>query len=165
MKKIIFLCISLLVGILVYQKNDEIIIPSDAIRMRIIANSNNVRDLYEKKKLKKEIEDDIYNLIKKANNSIEARNILKDNLDNINTLIGSKTTNYKLDYGMNYFPKKTYKGIVYPEGNYESLVVTLGNGLGDNWWCVLYPPLCLINDNETTSNVEYQLLIKKILQN
>ena len=165
MKKIIFLCISLLVGVLVYQKNNEIIIPSDAIRMRIIANSNSIHDLYEKKKLKKEIENDIYNLIKGASNSIEARNILRDNLDNINTLIGSKTTNYKLDYGMNYFPKKTYKGIIYPEGNYESLVVTLGSGLGDNWWCVLYPPLCLINDNETTSNVEYQLLIKKILQN
>ena len=165
MKKIIFLCISLLVGVLVYQKNNEIIIPSNAIRMRIIANSNSIHDLYEKKKLKKEIENDIYNLIKSASNSIEARNILRDNLDNINTLIGSKTTNYKLDYGMNYFPKKTYKGIIYPEGNYESLVVTLGSGLGDNWWCVLYPPLCLINDNETTSNVEYQLLIKKILQN
>ena len=70
LKKAIFLSISILIGILVYKKNNEIIIPGDAIRMRIIANSNNINDLYEKKKLKEEIENDIYNLVINAENNI-----------------------------------------------------------------------------------------------
>ena len=82
--------------------------------------------------------------------------------------MSNKTGDYSIKYGMNYFPKKVYKGVVYPSGNYESLVITLGSGLGDNWWCVLYPPLCLINDNQTTNDVEYRSfvydLINKYLQ-
>lgn len=165
MKKIIFLGISIFIGFLVYKKSDEIIIPSNAIRMRIIANSNNIKDLYEKKKLKKEIENDIYSLIESASSINDARNILKNNLNNINAIIKSKTNNFKVNYGINYFPKKTYRGVIYPEGEYESLVVTLGNGMGDNWWCVLYPPLCLIEENKTTSDVEYHSLIYDVLKN
>ena len=52
-------------------------------------------------------------------------------------------TDYKINYGTNYFPRKEYKGIVYEEGEYESLVVTLGNGLGENFWCILFPPFWL----------------------
>ena len=165
MKKVLFLSISILIGILVYKKNNEIIIPGDAIRMRIIANSNNIKDLYEKKKLKEEIENDIYNLVINAENNIDARNSIKSNIDNIHDLIASKTEDFKIDYGFNYFPKKSYKGIIYPEGEYESLVVTLGKGLGENWWCVLYPPLCLIDDNKTTSDVEYRSFVYEMLNN
>lgn len=163
MKKICFLLISIIIGVLVYQKSDEIIIPSDAIRVRIIANSNDIKDLYKKKKLKEEITNDLYHLVKESRTSEEASNIIKNNLDNIKDLVLKKDSTAKIDYGINYFPKKTYKGVIYPSGDYESLVITLGNGLGDNWWCVLYPPLCLIDDNETSSNVEYRLMIEKVL--
>ena len=165
MKKIIFLCISVIIGILVNQKSEEIIIPSDAIRMRIIANSNDIKDLYEKEKLKKEIEKEVYDLVSNSNNITNAREIIRDNLEEIKKIIGSKVKNYNIKYGNNYFPKKIYKGIVYPEGEYESLIITIGKGLGENWWCVLYPPLCLINDNDTTSDVEYRSLVLDILQN
>ena len=80
-------------------------------------------------------------------------------------MINSKTKDYKINYGINYFPKKIYKGVIYPEGEYESLVITLGSGLGDNWWCVLYPPLCLIEDNKITDDVEYRLLVQDVLYN
>ena len=63
-----------------------------------------------------------------------------------------------------YFPKKEYKGVEYNEGNYESLVITLGEGKGDNWWCVLFPPLCLIDAEEQTSDVEYKFLVKEIIK-
>ena len=66
---------------------------------------------------------------------------------------------------MNYFPEKKYKGTVYKEGEYESLVVTLGDGLGANFWCVLFPPLCLLDaeDEEQLSNVEYKSFIKELI--
>ena len=163
MKKIIFLTISVVIGILVYQKNDEIIIPSDSIRVRIIANSNNIEDLYKKKKIKEEIKKDLYDLVKDVSNSEDASKSIENNLDKINNLVSSKTNDFNITYGMNYFPKKTYKGVLYNAGNYNSLVITLGKGLGENWWCVLYPPLCMIDDNETTTDVEYRSFVLDML--
>ena len=163
MKKILFLSISVLIGILVYNKSDEIIIPSDAIRVRIIANSNNINDLYEKKKLKEEIKSDLYNLVKDADNSVNARESITNNMDKIKELIAARTSDFKINYGKNYFPKKNYKGVIYQEGEYESLVITLGKGMGENWWCVLYPPLCMIDDNADTKDVEYRSLVLDLL--
>ena len=165
MKKIVFLTISVVIGILVYQKNDEIIIPSDSIRVRIIANSNNIEDLYKKKKIKEEIKKDLYDLVKNVSNSEDASKSIENNLDKINNLVSSKTNDFNITYGMNYFPKKTYKGVLYNAGNYNSLVITLGKGLGENWWCVLYPPLCMIDENETTSDVEYRSFVLDMLRN
>ena len=164
MKKLLFLVISIVIGVLVYQKNDEIIISSDAIRVRIIANSNNISDLYEKKKLKEEIKDDLYDLVKNASSSEEASDSIENNIKKISNIVANKTNDFTINYGNNYFPKKVYKGVIYPEGEYESLVITLGSGLGDNWWCVLYPPLCMINENEETDDVEYKLLVSKLLK-
>ena len=164
MKKAIFLIVSVVIGVLVSKKSDEIVIPSDAIRVRIIANSNNIKDLYQKTKLKNEIKNDLYNYVKDANSSYEASQNIKDNIDNIKKIVSKKTNDFNINYGSNYFPRKNYKGVVYPEGEYESLVITLGSGLGDNWWCVLYPPLCMIEDNSDTSDVEYRFLISDILK-
>ena len=70
---------------------------------------------------------------------------------------------YDINFGYNYFPEKEYKGVKYNEGYYESLLVTLGEGKGDNWWCVLFPPLCLIEADES-SDVEYRSIIEEILE-
>ena len=163
MKKIVLFTLCLIIGIMIYHKNEEIIIPRDAIRIRIIANSNNINDLYKKKKLKNEIMNEINTLVKDSSNILEARDNINNNLSFIDKLVGSKTNDYHIKYGMNYFPRKSYKGIVYKEGEYESLVITLGQGLGDNWWCVLYPPLCLIDD--ITDDIQYRSLVYDILQN
>lgn len=165
MKKIVILIICGVIGIMVYYKKQEIIIPDSSIRVRIIANSNNINDLYDKKQLKESIMHNIYQYVKNSNDISEARNNIKDNIKEIDQLIKNKTSDYVINYGLNYFPKKIYKGVIYPEGEYESLVITLGSGLGDNWWCVLYPPLCLIDDNEITSDVEYRSIIYDLLQN
>ena len=165
MKKLVFIVIAVIISILIYQKDDEIIIPSDAIRVRIIANSNSIEDLYQKKKLKDEIKNDLYDIVKEANSSYEATEKITNNLGKISKLISQKTSDFKINYGLNYFPSKTYKGVFYPKGNYNSLVITLGSGLGDNWWCVLYPPLCMIEDNDTVNDVEYRLLVSDIINN
>ena len=54
----------------------------------------------------------------------------------------------KVEFGAFAFPEKTYRGVVYPAGTYRALRVTLGEGRGRNWWCVLYPPLCLEDPEE-----------------
>ena len=71
-------------------------------------------------------------------------------------------TDYEVDFGYNLFPEKKYKGVVYKEGYYESVVVTLGKGEGNNWWCVLFPPLCLMETDESNlEEIEYKSFIKE----
>ena len=65
---------------------------------------------------------------------------------------------YNISFGENYFPSKTYKGVKYNEGYYESLVIAIGDAKGDNWWCVLFPNYCLIDKEKST----YKSIIKDI---
>lgn len=148
-----------------YAMEKTLIIPDDSLRIRVIPNSNNEYDQNVKKKVKNQVQITMYNLLKDSKSVEEAREIVKNNLDKVDSevkkilLTEDYKDNYDINYGYNYFPEKTYKGVTYNEGYYESLVVKLGKGEGDNWWCVLYPPLCLIEED----NTEYKSLIKEIL--
>lgn len=144
------------------------LIPDNAIRVRVIANSNSDYDQGIKYEVKNIVEDDMYKLLSKTDNLNSARSIIKNNLDNVQKDIDMylKNNNYSLDfninYGYNYFPEKMFKGVKYKEGYYESLVVTLGSGNGDNWWCVLFPPLCLIEAEDST-DFEYTSMVKEMI--
>ena len=119
----------------------------------------------KKMEIKSAVENKVYALINGENNAIEVRNIIEDNMDTIKDIVEEYNVPYNINYGNNYFPSKTYKGVMYPAGNYESLVITLGDGVGANFWCVLFPPLCLIdNSKEDISDVDYQLYVKKLLK-
>ena len=146
------ICLSMIILSLTLIKNknqNEVIIPTDSIRFRVIASSDSELDIETKLELKDHIEKVLIDLTKNATTTEEVDKIIVD---------------YKLDYGLNYFPSKTYKGIVYEAGVYNSLVITIGNGLGKNWWCTLFPPLCLLENNETTNDVEYKLFISSIIE-
>ena len=143
-------------------------IPKDALRIRIIPNSNSNFDQSIKASIKDKLEITMYDLLKDAKNSDEARSIINNNLDlvekDVKKVLNDNNYNIKYDinYGLNYFPSKEYKGVKYEDGYYESLLVTLGKGEGDNWWCVLYPPLCLI-EGEESDDVEYKSLIEEVI--
>ncbi len=156
MKKLIIVLFIISSIYLICNRND-IVIPKDAIRFRIIANSNSLND----QNLKKTIKNDLINNVFP---NIKTKEDIKNNLSYIDKRLKEYNVKYNINYGMNYFPEKEYKGIKYPKGNYESLVITLNEGMGDNFWCVMYPPLCLIDDNNT-NNVEYKVLAKEIIDN
>lgn len=166
MKKqtIILVIIAVIIMLLVKDKSENVVIPKEAIRIRIISNSNETLDIEEKMQVKKTVEKEIYNLLKYANSIEEARKIINQNLDRLNITIEDTTNrNYSVSFGNNYFPRKTYKGVIYDEGIYESLVISLGEAKGDNWWCVLFPPLCLLDGNEETEDVEYKFFVKELI--
>ena len=160
MKKIIVFLFVLTI-IYISKSEEEIIIPTNSIRYRIIANSDSTKDQMLKMNIKEKLDEEILPILSDSNSVEDSRLLIKDNLDNIKNIVSKYTDDFDVNYGKNYFPKKTYKGINYDAGNYESLVITLGSGLGKNWWCVLYPPLCLIDEN--TNDVEYTTLVKEIL--
>ncbi len=169
MKKIIFIILFILLFIIAGNIGEaKVIIPNESIRLRVIPNSNNEEDQKVKLKLKNELQNSVTNIIKDANDINEAEKLINDNLDEINKqiqkfLLNEKSDlNYKINFGYNYFPKKVYNNVTYNEGYYESLVVTLGKGQGDNWWCVLFPPLCLM-EAEESDTVEYTSIIKEII--
>lgn len=162
MKKIIIILI-MLTSILIYNefKNNEVIIPDTAIRLRVIPNSNSSLDQSMKNKVKKYLEKNTYATLSNVTDIEEARTKINDSLSNldinINKIFKDNKYNmeYTVDFGYNYFPEKKYRGLKYKEGYYESLVITIGEGKGDNWWCVLFPNLCLV-DLENKTNVEYK---------
>ena len=170
-KKILIIVIFFLLMKLLTNSVDNLIIPTDAIRFRVIANSNSMEDQALKIKVRDNLQKEMFEVLKNSKTKEEANILIQTSLPALektlkNSLKGTSET-YKINYGINYFPKKIYKGVEYPEGNYESLVVTLGDGLGDNWWCVLFPPLCLLEAEETedTSEVEYKFFIQELLEN
>lgn len=163
-KTIVLIIIAVIISLLVKNKNNNIVIPKESIRIRIISNSNNQIDIKEKFKVKKSVEKELYSLLKNVKNVNEARSVINNNLNRLNLVI-EDTTNleYDVKFGNNYFPKKIYKGIIYESGDYESVIITLGEGSGDNWWCVLFPPLCLLDENENTKDVEYKFFVKELI--
>lgn len=162
MKKILIVLV-VLTMFLIYNEAKEkpIIIPDTAIRLRVIPNSNTSLDQNMKNQVKKYLEQDTYKKLENINSIDEARKIINNNLGNIDTSINNifKENNYNMDYninfGYNYFPEKEYKQVKYKEGYYESIVITIGDGKGDNWWCVLFPNLCLV-DLENNEQIEYK---------
>ena len=162
---ILIILIYILIGNVIAEKD---MIPDEAIRIRVIANSNSEYDQNIKIKVKDNLQSIMYKLLKNTEDIESSRNIIKNNInlveDDIYTLLQREKYQlpFNINFGLNYFPKKEFKGITYDEGYYESVVVTLGEGLGDNWWCVLFPPLCMIEAEEST-DVEYTTFVKKII--
>lgn len=167
MKKIIII-LTIITSFLIYNtiKEQEIIIPDTSIRLRVIPNSNSILDQNMKNKVKQYLEKNTYTLLENANDISTARKIINDNVSNLDIAISDifKENNYNMKYdinfGYNYFPEKEYRKVKYKEGYYESIVITIGEGEGDNWWCVLFPNLCLV-DLENISDVEYKSWIEE----
>lgn len=151
-------------------KEDDNIIPDEAIRFRVVANSNTVYDQNIKLQVRNTVQNEIFKLIKDSKSIDDTRKILKEHQKELYDVTNNKlkeldyNKDFKIKYGFNHFPKKKYKGVTYKEGNYESLVITLGSGNGDNFWCVLFPPLCLLEaDDNSSSNIEYKFFVKELI--
>ena len=169
MKKIIFVIIFIFIFLISGNIGEaKVIIPDEAIRLRVIPNSDSEYDQQIKTKVKNKLQSDVLTLLKDTSDIKTARKIIDDNLLTIDQKINKLLENenyelgYDINYGYNYFPKKVYKGVTYEEGYYESLVITLGQGKGSNWWCVLFPPLCLM-EAEENEDIEYASFVEEII--
>ena len=172
MKKILIILATIIMIFILNKDLDEgiVLIPNNSIRVRVIANSNSISDQYEKNKIKEEIQIYLEDLLKDAKTKKETETLLKNNINNIDKIVEdslkemNNETIYNINYGKNFFPKKEYKGVSYESGFYESLVITLGEGKGKNWWCVLFPPLCLVEEQDNLTNEDYKLYITELLE-
>ncbi|MFC4811871.1 stage II sporulation protein R [Paenibacillus sp. GCM10023250] len=126
-------------------------IPSESIRLRILANSDSALDQAVKREVRDAIVDEMNTWVSGPQTIGEARASIRAHLGDIDAVIAAKLAARGFDYGFKAelgvvpFPTKIYGTEVYPAGNYEALRVTLGAGAGQNWWCVLFPPLCFVD--------------------
>ena len=122
------------------------------IRMHVIANSNSQED----QRLKLKVRDRVLEYVgenTKNNDSIdETRLFLMGHKQELADIAEAVVCENGYDYGIDvelgvrWIKEKNYGDITFPAGNYEALNITIGKGQGENWWCVLFPPLCLVKD-------------------
>ncbi|MNO75650.1 Stage II sporulation protein R [compost metagenome] len=129
-------------------------IPQDSIRLRILANSDRASDQAVKRRVRDAVVEQMNSWVGQLDNPQsleEARRVIKENLDSVERIVeqtlssSGKNYGYTVELGVVPFPTKMYGGAIYPAGNYEALRITLGEGDGKNWWCVLFPPLCFVD--------------------
>ncbi|MFC5469597.1 stage II sporulation protein R [Cohnella suwonensis] len=152
--KFVLFGIALLIGLLVFLRPSAsagtgALIPDDAIRIRIIANSDGETDQRIKAGVRDAVASSIRSWGAMPDTHDEARALIAKKLPALRKVVAAKLKQLDAPYGGKVelakvpFPAKTFEGKSYAAGNYEALRVTLGDGKGANWWCVLFPPLCL----------------------
>ena len=138
----------------------------ETIRFRVIANSNSSKDILMKEKIVKELSTILFKDLSYEETNNNIYNNLKKIEDRINILFKNNNYNKKfnISYGLNEFPEKKYKGKIYKKGLYKSLVVSIGESKGNNYFCILYPSLCTIDDLDNKENYKFKIveLIKDI---
>ncbi|MBY8911725.1 stage II sporulation protein R [Bacillus sp. YC2] len=131
--------------------NEPVVIPDEAIRLRILANSDDDKDQKLKRQIRDAVNKEITGWVKDITSIEEARRLIRSKLPEIKE-IAKETMKKKgmhqsvsVDFNKISFPTKLYGNMVYPAGKYEAILITLGEGEGANWWCVLFPPLCFLD--------------------
>ena len=154
----IFISVSVLNGkrINTYSNGSELKINSETlkdklIRFHVIANSDSDEDQKLKLKVRDEVIKYISPILKKSKSVDESRGILRNETNNIIKIAEKCIKNNGYEYkvettlGMTNFPVKNYGNITLPQGEYEAYRIVIGEGKGENWWCVMFPPLCFID--------------------
>jgi stage II sporulation protein R len=139
------------------------------IRLHIIANSDSQADQNLKIKIRDKVINEMSKKFEISNSIDESRQLIKNNLDEIEYIAEEEIRNSGLDYDVNVyygnysFPTKAYGSITLPAGEYEAVRVVIGEGKGKNWWCVMFPPLCFIDITHGLTDERTKNELKKVL--
>ena len=153
MKKFLICCLLVAVGwfgTAYYQYEKTVFADNGLIRLHIVANSDNIFDQQVKLLIRDAIIEEMGETLSSVENPEEAEKVVRENLPRIEAIangILGQYTNYtaKAELGDFQFPTKSYGEFALPAGEYTALRVVLGEGEGKNWWCVLFPPLCFVD--------------------
>ncbi|TVZ83987.1 stage II sporulation protein R [Aeribacillus composti] len=133
------------------KQNEKVIIPDEAIRLRILANSDSPEDQALKRNVRNAVNEAINQWVQDLTSIEEARKIIRAKIPEIKDIVQSvlkqenSSQSFTVEFKKIQFPTKLYGNFLYPAGNYEAILITLGEGKGANWWCVLFPPLCFVD--------------------
>lgn len=169
MKKIIFaltLICFLMLSVCAYANMVTQELRTSIIRLHIIAQSNSDYD----QQIKLSVRDEVLAATKNINIE-DTETFLYEAEKAANLYLLQNKIPYLADaeFGTFYFPEKNYRNITLPSGEYQGVRIVLGKGEGENWWCVMYPPLCVsekMNEAEielknSLSDDTYEIITKK----
>lgn len=179
MKKVIcgFICLGIITmlftnGYSIKGKNESVqnSISNKLIRFHVIANSDSAQDQALKLKIRDKVLEYISPKLKNSKSIEESRTIIKSNDEAIRKIaqevVRKNGYNYAVETELSKqtFPVKTYGNITLPQGEYEAYRILIGSGAGQNWWCVMFPPLCFIDISKgEVSYAETEKSMKKVL--
>lgn len=156
MKKILAaLCIGFFCVMMInsYFETTEHALAKGVIRFHVLANSDSKEDQALKLKVRDRVIKEMNGIFDKNGDINAAREIIESNIDKIESIsrdeIQKNGYDYdvRVKYGKSDFPTKDYGDIVLPAGSYEAVKIEIGSGGGQNWWCVLFPPLCFVDES------------------
>lgn len=139
------------------------------IRIHVRANSNYELDQNIKYQIKDKVVEFLTPVFASCTTKTEFVEKINNNLINVekiaNDILKQNNFNYtaKANFRNEEFPTRSYDGVVLESGFYDSIILELGEAKGDNWWCVVYPPLCFLNSS--SSKVEYRSKLAEIVKN
>ena len=129
----------------------DVVIPNEAVRLRILANSDAPADQALKRAVRDAVNDQITTWVSDLTSFEEAKRVIAEHIPEIEQTVArvlqekKSDQSYKVTFGRVSFPTKIYGSYIYPAGEYDAVLITLGKGEGANWWCVLFPPLCFLD--------------------
>lgn len=162
--KVLFCTLALLListlFIVTYNYSVQRVYAENLVRFHVIPNSDSAEDQL----LKISVRDVIVNEMKSQFTNVETKDeavvVTKENLDLIEQIaleqVALEGKNYSVEVvlGEFDFPARTYQDITLPSGKYQAVRVVIGEGNGQNWWCVLFPPLCFVDGVQTLEEGE-----------
>ena len=164
MKKVIIILLvcAMIAGVVIFYPKQQ----TTYLRIHIRANSDIAQDQEIKYEIKDLVCEYLTPLFLDCRDTKTAKDILSHNLNNIENIIDSYLIKKGFTYlsrakiNNEYFPTRSYKDLVLDSGYYDALTVDLGEGRGDNWWCVIYPPMCFADN---TKNIVYKSKLLQII--
>lgn len=174
MKKIIALVTIfavILTGTLIVAFNNKGSSEEAYLRVHIRANSNQEADQSVKYKVKAAVVDFLTPKLTGGKTFKEAYDIINSSLREIEKVADSVLVANGFSYtskarlNEEYFPTRSYENVTLENGYYDALILELGEGVGNNWWCVVYPPLCFIgSEGNDVNNIKYKSKLVEIVQ-
>ena len=137
---------------------------SDILRIHIRANSNLEIDQNIKYKVKDAVVDALIPILSECNSKVEAEEKTKENFEYIenvaNNVLKNEGFNYTSHAKLSFeeFPTRVYGEVTYESGFYDALILELGEAKGENWWCVVSPPLCFVNGSSKVNSFKSRIL-------
>lgn len=143
------------------------VIPKEAVRLRILANSDSDKDQALKRKVRDEVKAQIDGWVEDLTSFEEARKVIQSHIPEIEKTVANtlkqegSTDSFQVKFSKNVkFPTKVYGNFIYPAGEYEAVLITIGEGEGANWWCVLFPPMCFLDFSSGTAVRKEEHVVK-----
>lgn len=143
----VILALALIVGMFPVHGEGEIY--DTVVRLHVLANSDTDEDQALKLKVRDEVIKVVTPAVENCKTQSEAADAIETVMPEIEAAAARIVKESGYDYavavklGEEYYPTKSYETCAFPEGKYLSLRVLIGEGEGQNWWCCLFPPLCL----------------------